>query len=109
MQFTADNQFPSNFGDFLSNKVNKINLSQFLAHKLLVLHGYDSSLKFVVTLNDTILRNIKNLLVQNDITVLLKKKTLDWNNMQSIKQPMTKKTLPSKLFISTSWFFHCGA
>ena len=38
MQFTVDAQFPSKFGDFLSNSVNKNNLSQFQAHKLLILH-----------------------------------------------------------------------
>ena len=63
MHFTGDTQFPSNFGDFLSNSVNKYNLNQFLAHKFLVFHGEDSSLKFVVTLNNTILTNANDLLV----------------------------------------------
>ena len=67
MQFTGDTQFPSNFGDFLSNSVNKYNLNQFLAHKFLVFHGENSSLKFVVTLNNTILTNVNDLLVQTDI------------------------------------------
>ena len=67
MQFTDDTQFPSNFGDILSNSVNENNINQFLPHKLLVLHGDNSSLKLVVTLNDTILTNINNLLVKNDI------------------------------------------
>ena len=67
MQFTDDTQFPSNFSDFLSNRVDENNISQFLSHKLLVLHGDNSSLKLVVTLNDTILTNINNLLVKSDI------------------------------------------
>ena len=67
MQFTGDTQFPSNFGDLLSNSVNKNNLSQFLAHKLLVFPGDDTSRKFVVTLNDTILTIASVLLVQNEV------------------------------------------
>ena len=67
MQFTSDNQFSSNFGDFLSNSVNKNNVCQFPSQKLLVLHGDGSSLKFVVPLNDAILTNVNDLLVQNDI------------------------------------------
>ena len=67
MQFTGDTQFQSNFGDFSSNNVNENNLSQFLAHKLLIPHGDKSSLKLVVTLNNTILTNANNVLVQNDI------------------------------------------
>ena len=67
MQFTDDTQFSSNFGDFLSNNVNKNSLGQFFIHKLLVIHCDESSVKFVVTLNDTILTNTHDLLFQNDI------------------------------------------
>lgn len=67
MQFTDDTQFSSNFGDFLSNNVNKNSLGQFFIHKLLVIHGDESSLKFVVTLNDTIFTNTHDLLFENDI------------------------------------------
>ena len=67
MQFTGDTHFLSHFGDFSSNCVNKNNLSQLLAHKLLVPYDDDSSLKFVVTLNDIILTNVYDLLVRNDI------------------------------------------
>ena len=59
MQFTGGTQFPSNFGDFFSNSLNKNN-SQFVAHKLLLLHGGSSSLEFVVTLKDTILTYVQN-------------------------------------------------
>ena len=38
-----------------------------MAHKLSAFHGGDFSKKFVVTLNDTILKNASDLLVQNDI------------------------------------------
>ena len=38
-----------------------------MAHKLLVFHGGVSFLKFVVILNDTILTNVNDLFIQNDI------------------------------------------
>ena len=55
------------FLDFLRNGISKNHLIRFLANGLLVLHSDGCSLKFFVTLNDTILTNVNHLLFQNDI------------------------------------------
>ena len=65
MQFIGDSWFLLNFDNFFSNIPNKNNLSQFLAQKLLLLHVDNSSLEFVITLND-ILTRVNDLLVKID-------------------------------------------
>ena len=66
MQFIGDSWFLPNFDNFFSNSPNKNNLSQFLAQKLLLLHVDNSSLEFVITLNDNILTRVNDLLVKID-------------------------------------------
>ena len=69
LKFIGDNQFPSDFKDFLSNSQNKDKLSEFLAQELINIHQSSAStVTMVATYKTSILTTDTDLLHQQDIS-----------------------------------------
>ena len=70
--------FPANFkADFLTNVINKTNLSKYLTQKFIKLHDNDKKM-ICITYNDAFISNNNNVLNENLITISTSEETDSW-------------------------------